>query len=500
MQLAGAEEVKMSVLSPSALWKQTGRWSGTELFKLNDSGGGEYCLAATCEEDITSVVASQIASYKDLPLLYYQINTKFRDEKRPRAGLLRGREFIMKDAYSFDTSPETAIETYDEMVLAYHRVFRDLRVPYVKAVASLGDIGGSMSHEWHYVHNSGEDTLFTCNGCGNSLNIEKTSSYPVEDPALSQNGREDVNVRYFVTSDRETLVCAYYPSKRTLLPDLILEELPDVDLKNGLTQEQILSLFSDEETLLSKKVIRLMDLRLHSRSNFPDFPIKFVNRSLITTLTDIPIVEAQSGEICGQCNEGTLEANRAIEVGHTFFLGDKYSDPLMCTVDVPQEDGTLKKVNVATGCYGIGVSRIIAAIGEVNRDEMGFRWPVCIAPWTATVINASNDVSLSEKVMNELEKAGIDARCDDREVLGLGRKAKEARLVGIPLVLIVGKNFPMVEIEIRGKKYGDSWKGAFESNSTGWEVEYSAEDGVDVKHKVHFDRLGAVVQSLVKDM
>lgn len=497
MRIAGAEEVRMSALSPASLWQQTGRWGGTELFKLNDSSGGEYCLAATCEEDITAVVKSQIASYKNLPLLYYQINTKFRDEKRPRAGLLRGREFIMKDAYSFDLSPESAMETYDEMVAAYHRVFKDLRVPYVKAEASSGDIGGSMSHEWHYVHKSGEDTLFTCTECGVALNVEKTLSFPSEEPLSTT---EPVAASYFVATNRNTLVCAYYPASRTLLPNLIQEEIPDLDVNSGLTEQEILDIFSEEDALLSKKVVRVMDLRLHSRSNFPDFPIKFVNRSLITTLTDIPIVEAQEGEICGQCDEGTLESSRAIEVGHTFFLGDKYSRPLECTVDIPQSDGLLENANIAMGCYGIGVSRLIAAIGEVNRDKMGFRWPACIAPWNVTVINASTDATKSDAVMNELIASGIDARLDDREVLGLGRKTKEARLVGIPLVVIVGRHFPVVEIEIRGLKYGDLWKKLHKENPADWEIEYLESDGVDVKHKIHIDRLGAVVEALLIDM
>lgn len=490
----------MSALSPAQLWQQTGRWSGTELFKLLDSGGAEYCLAPTCEEDITAVVRTQIASYKSLPLLYYQINTKFRDEKRPRAGLLRGREFVMKDAYSFDASLEAAIQTYESMVAAYHRVFSELRVPYVKAEASSGEIGGSMSHEWHYIHPSGEDTLFTCSECKTVLNLEKTLSYPQPDmsglPAESSSG---VAVEYFVTFDRNTLVCAYYPSDRILLPNLILEELPEIDLNSGLSQEQILGLFSDEDALLSKRVLRVMDARLHSRSNFPDFPIKFVNRSMITTLTDIPIVEAQHGEICGHCEEGTLESSRAIEVGHTFFLGDKYSKPLQCTVDVPQADGRLLKENVAMGCYGIGVSRLIASIGEVNRDQHGFRWPVSIAPWNATVINASKDASKTEQIMSALAAAGVEARCDDREGLGLGRKTKEARLVGIPLVIIVGRNYPVVEVEIRGKKYGDLWKNEQKANADTWDVEYLPE-GADTKHKVHIDRLGYAVNAILKDM
>ena len=498
MQLVGAEEIRMSAVSPASLWQKTGRWVGTELFKLADSGGKEYCLAATCEEDITAVVAAQVTSYKSLPLLYYQINSKFRDEKRPRAGLLRGREFLMKDAYSFDVSPESAAETYAAMVETYHRVFRELRVPYVKAEACSGEIGGSLSHEWHYIHPLGADTLLTCSSCGLVLNVEKTLSHPNNASADAKNAHASaVAVRYFVNVGRNTLVCAYYPEHRTLLPNLVQQEIPDIDINCGLTQDQILKLFRDQDALFDKEILRVMDLRLHSRSNFPDFPIPFLNRSQIVTLTGVPIVEAQDGELCGLCMEGALVSSPAIEVGHTFFLGDKYSKPLGCTVDVPKADGRTETVNVEMGCYGIGISRLIAAIGEVNRDEMGFRWPACIAPWHVTVINAKAEGINTEHVMAALADAGIDSRYDDRDALGLGRKTKEARLVGIPLVVIVGRNYPTVEIEVGGKKYSELWK-AEQLRVEGWEVEYSGD--VDVKHRVHIDRLGEVVRVLLQDM
>lgn len=497
MQLAGAEEVRMSNLLPATLWEQTARWKIPELFKLSDCAGSKYCLTATCEEDITALVASQISSYKNLPLLFYQINTKFRNELRPRAGLLRGREFIMKDAYSFDVSSDDAMNSYDTMVASYHRIFNELRVPYVKTVAASGNIGGSTSHEWHYIHQSGDDTIFTCLHCGNTLSKEKTFSYPKEDP--EHVAAPEVDVKYLITSDRSTLVCAYFPRDRVFSSALLLEELPELDSSCGLTPEEILALFNDEDALLTKKVLRVMDLRLHSRCNFPDFPIKFVNRSGITTLTDIPIVDATNDEVCGHCHQGALKESRAIEVGHTFHLGDKYSNPLKCVVDLPKDNGTLQTVNVSMGCYGIGVSRLIAAIGEVNRDEHGFRWPACIAPWTATVINATSDTNKTIQLMSGLADAEIDALLDDRENIGLGRKAKEARVLGIPLIIIVGKKFPIVEIEIRGKKSSELWGKAHKENPEQWQPEYSC-NGADVKHKVHVSRVGSVVNTLLKDM
>lgn len=484
MQDAGAEEVLMSNLSHSSLWEQTGRWNGSELFKLKDSGGSEYCLAPTCEEEITNVVKNSV-SFKNLPLLYYQINTKFRDEKRPRSGLLRGREFIMKDAYSFDVSESAAMASYENMVGAYYKIFNELKVPFVKAEADTGEIGGSLSHEWHYLHATGEDTLFTCSECGTSLNIEKAMSFPVE-----EQQHQEVSVRYYTNTTRSTLVCAYYPPERSLQPNFLKEEIPDIDLSGELSQAQILDIFSDEETLISKRIVRIMDARLNSRSNFPDFPINFINRSLITTLTDIPIVEAREGELCHKCEEGTLKLSRAIEIGHTFYLGDKYSKPLECTVDVPRPDGSLVRTNLAMGCYGIGISRIIAAVAEITRDNHGLRWPAAIAPWQVTVVEA---LEPNREFSDLLTQHGVDFRVDNRPKIGLGRKIATSNMMGIPLVVIVGKNYPNVEIEVRGQQHGEKWKDVYEKQEFKWEIHKN-------KHIVHADNAPRVIEALLADI
>lgn len=440
MQATGAERVHLSALSHSLLWQKTGRWDGKELFKVNDQTGGEYCLAPTCEEEITQLVKDRATSYRSYPLAFYQISTKFRDEKRPRSGLLRGREFIMKDAYTFDVSEQDAMETYERMVQAYHSIFTELGVPYVQAEADSGEIGGSLSHEWQYEDESGEDTLFRCDLCGHLLNVEKTLSFP--DAPLSV---PDVAVQYFVTTDESTLICAYYPGSRKLNPGFLRHDIPDVDLNTPLSQSQILELFSDEDLLVDKRVVRVMDARLDLRLSFPDFPIKFVNRSLITTLTDIPLVEAQDGDVCAECEDGHLHPTRAIEVGHTFYLGDKYTRALGLTVEQPGRTPE----NVLMGCYGIGISRIVAAIAQIKRDDKGIDWPAKIAPWEATVVTPDRDISNAMKVVELLQTAGIDCRIDDRNKLHLGRKLKDALMVGIPLVVIVGREYPNVEIETR---------------------------------------------------
>ncbi|CCE88712.1 Piso0_001490 [Millerozyma farinosa CBS 7064] len=497
MEQIGAEELSLSQLSKSDLWQITGRWDNSELFKLKDSSDSEYCLVPTCEEEITQLVKEQLKSYKSLPLIYYQIKEKFRDEKRPRSGLLRGREFIMKDAYSFDLSETDAMSTYEKMIGAYKNIFTDLRLPYKQAEADTGDIGGTLSHEWHYVHESGEDTLFECSSCGNVSNVEKTLSFPQE-----PDEKAEVSVSYFKTTDNSTLVCAYYPSNRTLEPSFMKEDIPDIDLGDR-NEAAILEEFSDEETLISKRVVRIMDARLTSRSNFPDFPIPFVNRSLITTLTDVPIVVAQEGEICSKCEDGELRTSKAIEVGHTFYLGDKYSEPLKLLVDSPDSSGKMKSTNVMMGCYGIGISRIVAAIGELTRDENGFRWPVAIAPWQVTILEAQSSIQNVEKLYDQLNGNNIEYKLDDRPKVGIGKKIFHSNLVGIPLVVVIGKNFPMVEIEVRGLRYKDNvdlqWRKDFQTKSFEWTVEEDTY-GHDKKHFVHVDGAAQVIKSLLLDM
>lgn len=490
MDEIGFEELSLSLISYKKLWQETGRWDkSTEIFKLE---GDEYLLVPTAEEEITDYINKNLESYKQLPILMYQINPKFRNEKRPRGGLLRGKEFLMKDAYSFDLDESNAMNTYEKVVGAYHKIFGDLKIPYVKAQADSGDIGGSLSHEWHYINETGEDTVFKCNECNHTSNVEKTLSYPKD-----YDESAEISVKYFITTDKSTLICAYYPSNRIIEPKFIQNEIPDLDL-NETNQDEILKEFETED--LSKRVIRIMDSRLTSRSRFPDFPIGFINRSLITTLTDIPIVLAEEGEICAQCEDGEISAQNAIEVGHTFYLGDKYSKPLNCNIDVPTAEGGMNKQTIMMGCYGIGISRIIAAIAQINRDSKGLNWPRSIAPWEVTAVEIGQDEERTKEVFKLLNHGKIDYRLDDRNE-SMGKKLKQSNLMGIPLSIILGKHYPMVEIEVRGKKYQDTWKHAYEKHKDeyDWKVEY--DDGNnDVKHYVHKVGLITVVNSLLKDM
>ncbi|ODQ80608.1 hypothetical protein BABINDRAFT_12744 [Babjeviella inositovora NRRL Y-12698] len=501
MRRVDAEEVALSSLSAAALWKTTGRWDNRELFKLQDAKGADYCLAPTCEEEITDIVKAHVGSYKDLPLIMYQVARKYRDEKRPRAGLLRGREFLMKDAYSFDVSETHALVTYDKVYGAYKAIFRTLKIPFAIAEADTGDIGGSLSHEWHYVHHSGEDSLFTCSSCGSTSNIEKTLALPEVDSVPV----DTAEVRYFLNESKDTLVALYYPVGRTLVPLFLKEEIPDLNTKSTLTDEETLAKFMEGEEIIGKSIIRVMDARLHDRTILPDFPVPF-QRGSFTTLTGLPLVEAREGEVCYKCEEGRLERQKAIEVGHTFFLGTRYSAPLNATFT--NEFG--KPELMSMGCYGIGVSRIIAAIAEVTRDMEGFVWPATIAPFQVTIIegpgkNYQQTVAMMDGVAQSLKEGGITVNRDFRplERFGLGKKIRDSNLIGVPLVVIAGKALPRLEIEVRGKRWEQKetylWQELRARKQEAWQWEVSEVKGRE-KHIVHVDGFVEVVQALLKDM
>lgn len=451
MNEVGAEEVSLSLLSHNSLWQKTGRWGNTELFKLQDSHDTDYCLSPTSEEEVTNLVKNNVNSYKDYPILYYQIHEKFRDEKRPRMGLLRSREFMMKDAYSFDINDEEAKKSYDHVVEAYHKIFQDLKVPFVKAIADTGDIGGSLSHEWHYIDKSGEDTLFTCTNCNATSNIEKTLS------TTDTKHEGDISVKYFSNHDDGTVLRVHYPSNR--------------QFEEGFLTTVYGNITPTHET---NDAVDVFDTRIDNKG--------------------IPIVTSEENEICYSCQSGRLVEHRAIEVGHTFYLGQKYSEPLDLTVSVPDETGKLQPPQpVIMGCYGIGISRIIAAVAEVTRDDIGFKWPAVMAPWHVTVIKTPSFKS-DDFIFTNL--ASIDYRLDDRKG-NLGGKITDSNRMGIPLVVILGKQFPTVEIEVRGIVYGDSWRQVYSNRDFTWDIHHHQNHQ---KHYTTAEALPKVIDALLKDM
>ncbi|QLL31679.1 hypothetical protein HG536_0B05440 [Torulaspora globosa] len=498
---ADAMEVQLSTMSPKNLWETTGRWSNTELFKLRDARKAEFCLTPTCEEDITNLMKNYISTYKDMPLLVYQITKKYRDELRPRGGLLRGREFLMKDAYSFTGNKEDALKMFAQMNAVYEMIFTDLGIPFVSAWADSGDIGGDLSKEYHYIHSSGEDTLLTCDHCGTSSNIEKCESFPQE----GNTHMGEVNVKYALNKARDTLICFYYPKDRSLNWNLAIEAAGhDVDgSMRDKREDEVLKIFRESnEDLIFSRILRIMDCRLNSRSNFPDFPLRQYLKSNFGQIDDVSIVEAREGEICGLCSEGLLKANKTIEVGHTFHLGTKYSQAL----EAQFTDRENKSSAIEMGCYGIGVSRLLGAIGEITRDKHGFRWPSRVAPYQASICVAPGNNEIKQRIKQEIQETmGSEVMDKFSEKVGLGARISYSHAIGIPLCIIAGpKNWPNVEIEVRGKNWFNddtpSWREAHKElrNALQWQVIEG--DSKPEKHIVPIEHLSRVITLLFEDL
>lgn len=434
-EVEGAE-VQLTSLSPSDLWRRSGRFGDKEYYQVDK---GKYILAPTCEEEVTDLVAHEVNSYRQLPLRLYQITRKYRDEKRPRGGLLRTKEFIMKDMYTFDETPRQAEKTYTEVQGAYERIFKDIGIPVMMAEADSGAIGGDMSHEFHYLSDAGEDKVINCTSCKYTANLEKASSFG----DVSQSTQ--ANVEYFITDDHENLIAVYYPPERTLNLNLVKNEVPgNLDLNPAISPVEEFT--KDLEDFTTKRLVRIIDPRIKPSIDLPELPFKAA-RNATTTLEDTPVVDVVEGEVCPVCDKPGLEERRAIEVAHTFYLGKKYSDPFKATVT--GTDDTAKTIEM--GCYGIGISRIMSAVAEVTKDEEGLKWPKSIAPADCVIVATEKETA--EKIWHELDSQGIDAVWDDRSnqfgvVLGM------ARSMGFPLTVIAGKKYQQdgsIEIQQRGQ-------------------------------------------------
>ncbi|CAI4551906.1 ALI_collapsed_G0016690.mRNA.1.CDS.1 [Saccharomyces cerevisiae] len=504
----GAIEVSLSAISSKALWQATDRWNNSELFKLKDSKGKQYCLTATCEEDITDLMKNYIASYKDMPITIYQMTRKYRDEIRPRGGILRGREFLMKDAYSFASNEEDAFASFQKLDDTYNKIFKDLKIPFVSAWADSGDIGGEFSKEFHLIHESGEDTLMSCKHCGDISTLDMSQSYPEKDGQYSG----DVDCKYALTKDHSTLICFYYPKDRQLNWNLALNAMDkDIDLTlRNKPNDHVLQVYEkDNEDVMFSKILRVMDCRLNSKSNFPDFPLKKYLKNNFGQISDVSIVDAQENEICGKCEEGRLEPLKSIEVGHIFLLGNKYSKPLNVKfVDKENKNETF----VHMGCYGIGVSRLVGAIAELGRDSNGFRWPAIMAPYKVSICTGPNNPENSQRLQDVKSKLLNDPTMQNlqndildqfNEKLGIGARIKLSHAMGIPLCVIIGsKSWPNVEIEIGGIRWGekDLWRKQFEKRCS--ELQWKCtknEHGIE-KHTVPIQHLVEVIGVLLKDM
>jgi len=493
MNRAGAIELLMPVLHPRELWERTGRWASFQPSPLRtrDRNDREFCLGPTHEEVITDLIARDVTSYKQLPLTLYQIQTKFRDEIRPRGGLIRVKEFTMKDAYSFDLDEEGLERSYRAMYDAYMRIFERLRLPVVVVEAEAGSMGGHDTREFMVLNDSGEDTIFICDSCGYSANAECATVRP-PDPVAPRRRHgepqvvstpsartiEAVTAMLGVPADRliKTLL---YRADGAFVAALVRgdRELNEFKLANLLRAEQLRMATPEEieqvtggplgfsgPVGLPAKVRLLADCEIAAMSdaivgaNQPDAHLVGVDPGVdFQPEQYADLREAVHGDPCSRC-PGTLQARRAIELGHVFKLGVKYSAALGATVD--DERGAQR--TLVMGCYGIGVSRIVAALVEMYHDDSGIVWPPEVAPFPVAVLlldpQQSQLAEVAEQAAADLEAAGYEPLLDDREERP-GVKFKDADLIGYPLRVVVGRTTAETgELELQRRRDGEKRK------------------------------------------
>ncbi len=488
MDSAGGQELMLPALQPLDLWEQTGRRAafGDNLFSLEDRSGRAMVMAPTHEEVITNVVKSNVQSYRDLPLLLYQIQTKFRDEPRPRAGLIRVREFDMKDAYSFNADDDSLDDSYQDMAQAYRNIFRRCGLPVLMAEADSGAIGGKDSHEFLLPTDTGEDTVITCSGCDYVANAEKADSVfpPIErepEAQLQEVATPGIKTiaglaEFLGVPESKTLKAVFYmaaygnqwePVFVTIRGDL---EVNEVKLKNALhcddlrfaedAEVQAAGLVAGSASAVGINGIRkVADPSIESGSNFvvgankPDTHMTGANYPRdfqVDVLTDIAL--AQPGQQCARCG-GVLEATRGVEVGHIFKLGTFFSETLGATY----LDSEGRNRPITMGCYGIGVGRLLAAAIEQNHDDRGIVFPDPIAPYQAHLVglNLSNEAvaQAAEDLYTRLNAANIETLYDDRPDAAAGVKFNDADLMGLPVRLVISpRNLNNGVVEIRGRQ------------------------------------------------
>ena len=470
MDRAGASEVFLPAVIPAELWQESGRWDeyGAQLLRFKDRKGGDFVIGPTHEEVISALVRSDVRSWRQLPLNLYQIQTKFRDELRPRAGLMRGREFIMKDAYSFHVDEADAQREYKKMYDTYQRIFTRCSLAFRAVEADTGNIGGSLSHEFQVLTETGEDALVACDSCDYAANAEQAVARPPADPQTASEpckrvetpGRHtiaDVSAFLGVPANQLVKTLIYVADGK---PVAVLvrgdREVNEIKLRRALRVAELV-LATDAAVRqvtgapvgfagpIGLKVPIYCDLEVQALADFvvganqADTHLKGVNLDRDFKASACGAYRtAVAGDACARCAGGHLVAHRGIEVGQVFFLGTKYSKPMGVTfLDV---DGLEKPAQM--GCYGIGVTRIVAAAIEQNHDKDGIVWPVPLAPYEVTILELQQDddnvIATSKRLYEELSAAGIDVLYDDRDERA-GVKFKDADLIGIPFRIAVGK-------------------------------------------------------------
>lgn len=486
MDRESAQELVMSALIPAESYKETGRWDifGPEMFRLKDRGNRDFCLGPTHEELFTQTVKNGVKSYKNLPMTLYQIQTKYRDERRPRFGVMRSREFVMKDAYSFDMDEKGLDESYQAMYRAYGKIFDRCKLDYTVVLADSGAMGGSGSQEFMVKSDIGEAQIAYCDNCGYAANDEKAECL---DPILNNNNEllpmEEIATPLVKTIDQlcEFFSCDATNFAKTLIykaDDVIIaaivrgdREINETKLQNYLGCNELE--MADDKTVyevtnakvgfagpigLSIKIVA--DLELKGMVNFitganrTGYHFKNVNIKRGTkNLEFVDIRTIAIGDPCPKCNND-ISIARGIEVGHIFKLGDKYTKALDCTY----LDKNGKTQTMLMGCYGIGVGRTMASVIEQNNDEKGIVWPMAVAPYQVIIIpiNISNEIqaTIAKQLYNSLQDEGIEVLFDNRKERP-GVKFNDAELIGIPIRITVGKKANEGIVEIKIRKTGD---------------------------------------------
>jgi len=485
MDAAGAVELAMPAIQPAELWQESGRWQkyGKELLRIRDRHERDFCFGPTHEEVVTDIVRRDVKSYRQLPFNLYQIQTKFRDEIRPRFGLMRGREFLMKDAYSFHATAESLEEGYEAMREAYCRIFAACRLDYTMVEADTGTIGGSSSHEFMVTAATGESAVVHCPSCGYGANQEKAErgAWGAPDPATAEPMRPvatpgkttiaEVSEFLGVDPTRFVKTLLYETDHGELVAVAIRgdREVNEVKLLNALPEAMHLRLAPEERVRaatgapvgfagpvgLKEKVRFLADVSTRGLSGFvcganaADSHLVNVDWRRdapdLAEFLDLALVVA--GDPCPACGKG-LEISRGIEVGHIFKLGPKYSSSLRCLFT---DEAGLEHPMIM-GCYGLGIGRTVAAAIEQNHDADGIIWPAPLAPFEVLVVALNptepETARTAEALVAELEGRGVEVLYDDRDERP-GVKFKDADLIGIPLRIVVGgKSLAAGQIEL----------------------------------------------------
>ncbi len=496
MNRAGAQELLMPMVQPADLWRESGRWQkyGSELLRFTDRHDRESCLGPTHEEVITDLARRELQSYRQLPMNLYQIQTKFRDEIRPRFGLMRGREFVMKDAYSFDVSDEAAGESYEKMYKAYHRVFQRCGLDFRAVEADTGTIGGSFSHEFMVLAQTGEDTLVTCEKCSYAANVEKAKIVLSNEKAPAGELEELKKVDTPGMKKVEIVADFLKASPADFIKTMVFfaDDEPVAVLVRGDREVQPVKL----KNLLGATEVELAaDDEVFKKTKLPvgylgpvDLPIKIVADQEVMAMQNcisganekqchltgvqpgrdfIPAMigdlrQITSEDSCPSCG-GPLSLPEGIEVGHIFKLGTAYSEAMKATF----QDSEGQEKNFVMGCYGIGVSRVVAAAIEQNHDQNGIVFPLPLAPFQVILLNLgvnNEDITrAAEQLYQDLQARGVEVLYDDRDERP-GSKFKDADLIGIPFRMTVGKTFEKEgNIEIRTRRDGQTETVTFES-------------------------------------